>query len=361
MKKNKEKIAFISFYSGIVERGVETFAHETAKRMTKDFDVTIYQSRPVKEIRKEYLVQVINTLSKIPSSSKQLFGKIYLDYQSFKILHFTIKILPKLLKGNYKLIVPLNGGWQIVLIRIFCFFKKIKLLVSGHAGIGSDDAWNLFFRPDVFVALTSAQLTWAKRLAPEVKIVLIPNGVDLAKFNPKVKPQAVPLKGKIVICASALDQYKRVDLTIKAVAKTNLSLLVLGDGQLRGQIDNLGKRLLGQRYLRLAVPHSQMPNYYRAGHVFTLASETEAFGISYIEAMACNLPVVATADASREEIIGRAGILTNPENIDKYAKDLQIAANTNYRSIPYDQSLKFSWNIIAQKYIKLIDKLISEK
>jgi len=76
-----------------------------------------------------------------------------------------------------------------------------------------------FFRPDVFVALTSAQEAWAKRLVPEVKIVVIPNGVDLARFNPKVKPKDVSLPEPIVVCASALVPYKRVDLTIRAVAK----------------------------------------------------------------------------------------------------------------------------------------------
>src|SRR3990167_4080089 len=98
--------------------------------------------------------------------------------------------------------------------------------------------------------------------------------------------------------------------------RKNLSLLVLGDGQLHGAIDTLGKRILQGRYLRLVVPYKQIPSYYRSGSVFTLASETEAFGISYVEAMACNLPVVTTADDSRAEIIGPAGILTNPNNIE---------------------------------------------
>ena len=232
-------------------------------------------------------------------------------------------------------------------------------MVSGHAGIGSDDAANLFFRPDVFVALTKAETDWAKRLTPEVEIITIPNGVDLARFNPKVKSKTLPLAKPIAVCASALVSYKRVDLTIKAIAKTrSLSLLILGDGQLHGMIDTLGKRLLGKRYLRLVVPYEQIPAYYRAGNVFTLASQTEAFGISYVEAMACNLPVVTTADDSRAEIIGPAGILTNTSNIEQYAKDLELAAKTNYKNIPYMQALKFSWNKVAAKYSDLITDLL---
>ena len=128
---------------------------------------------------------------------------------------------------------------------------------------------------------------------------------------------------------------------------------------MRGFIDILGKRLLGKRYLRLVIPYEQIPSYYRAAKVFTLASKTEAFGISYVEAMACNLPVVTTSDKSRHEIIGDAGILTHPEDINQYATDLEIAAKTHYRNIPYNQALKFSWNKTAEMYLELIRHILT--
>ena len=126
---------------------------------------------------------------------------------------------------------------------------------------------------------------------------------------------------------------------------------------MQGSLDSLAKRLLGKKYLRKVVGYSEIASYYKSCQVFTLASLTEAFGISYIEAMACNLPIVTTADNSREEIVGNAGILTNPQNIDQYAKDLLFAVNTNYRNQPYNQALKFSWNKIAERYQKLVSGL----
>lgn len=356
-------IAFVSYYSGIVERGVETFVYELGRRLSTKHKVVVFQAGKTKQ--QKFKTYRVKTLPDIPKSLKFLsskFKKIYLDWESLRILVFSLLVLPKIFKGKYHLIVPLNGGWQTVIFRIFSKIIGAKILVSGHAGIGADDAWNLLFRPDVFVSLTAAQANWAKKLVPEVKIITISNGVDLARFNPKVKPKNIPLSKPVVICASALVPYKRVDLTIRAVGKTkNLSLLILGDGELSGPIDSLGKRLLGKRYLRLVVPYEQIPSYYRTGKVFTLASKTEAFGISYVEAMACNLPVVTTNDDSRAEIIGDAGILTNPANIGQYAKDLEIAAKTNYRNIPYMQALKFSWNKVAEKYADLVEKLLSLK
>jgi glycosyltransferase involved in cell wall biosynthesis len=100
-----------------------------------------------------------------------------------------------------------------------------------------------------------------------------------------------------------------------------------------------------------------MAAYYRCGNVFTLASQTEAFGTSYVEAMACNLPIVTTSDMSRAEIVSDAGILTDTKNIDGYSKDLLIASTSNYRNKPYNQALKYSWNKVAVKYSKLINEL----
>ena len=351
------KVAFLSFYSGVVDRGVETFVYEISKRIKKKHQVVIFQSGQLIQEQGIRTYQ-IKIKTDAPRSSKGILAKFYLDPQSLKILVFTLRLIPKLLTGKFDIIVPLNGGWQVVLIRFLTTITRTKMLVSGHAGIGADDAWNIFFRPDVFVALTSSQLSWAKNLAPEIKTALIHNGVDLSKFNSKVKSKKLNLPNPIVVCASALVPYKRIELTVKAVAKTmNLSLLLLGDGQMQGYLDSLGRRLLKDKYLRLNPAYQEMPAYYRAGKVFTLASETEAFGISYLEAMACNLPVVTTCDSSRQEIIGNAGILTNPTDTKHYAADLLIASKTNYRNIPYDQALKFSWNNVAIKYSKLIAEI----
>ena len=350
-------IAILSYYSGLIERGVETFAYEIGKRLAKNHSVTIFQAGSPKPFQKFKTLQ-IKTITAKPQTTYGFLGKIYLDVNSLKILIFSLASIPKIIKGKYKILIILNGGWQTVVFRIVTKLTGAKMIIPGEAGIGSDDAWNLLFRPDTFVALTNSQAKWAQKLAPEVKTIIIPNGVDLSRFNPKVATTKIHLPGKIVICTSALVPYKRVDLTIKAVAiNHDMSLLLLGDGQMRGFIDSLGKRILGNRYLRSVTPYDQIPAYYRAGCVFTLASKTEAFGTSYIEAMACNLPVVTTSDDTRAEIIGEAGILTDPTNIEKYAKDLKIAANTNYKNKPYEQSLKFSWNKLAERYNRLIRDL----
>ena len=394
------KIAFLSFYSGFVERGVETYVYELARRLSKKHDVRVFQggkshlwfgkakinqnrySQPKSRdslflaqgsvqsqsksqdsfAQNKFKVIDIDSIGNASKFGNNFLRKFYLDWLSLKILLFSLRTVFKIMRGKYDLVIPMNGGWQTVICRLLSKLCKIKVLISAQAGIGRDDAWNLLWKPDIFVALTRAEEKWANRFAPEVNKTLIPNGVDLARFNPKVDPKKIGLPKPIVVCAAALDSYKRVDLTIRAVAKSkNLSLMLLGDGETRGTIDALGKRLLGSRYLRLLVPHNEIPRYFKAASVFTLVSKTEAFGTSYIEAMACNLPIVATFDSSRQEIIGDAGILTNPEDVDQYSKDLMLAASIDYRNRPYNQALKFSWNKIAEKYEKIIANLLKRK
>lgn len=352
------KIAVLSFYSGVVDRGVETFVYELTKRLRIRHDITIFQAGQ-KITNPKIRTYQIKAFAKTPKASTNIFSKFYLNPQAIKILIFSLKASPQILKGKFDILILLNGGWQTVIFRVLSKFSGTKIIIAGQAGIGADDAFNIFFRPDSFVALTTSQYNWAKKITEEVNIALIPNGVNLTAFNPQIKPAKLSLKKPIVVTCAALVPYKRVDLTIRAAAKANISLLVLGDGQLAGSIDSLGKRLLGTNYLRLNPPYSQMASYYRSAQVFSLASQTEAFGIAYVEAMACNLPVVTTNDASRAEITGSAGILTDCQNTDQYAKDLLLALKTNYRNIPYDQALKYSWNKIAQKYSDLIKKLLN--
>jgi len=74
--------------------------------------------------------------------------------------------------------------------------------------------------------------------------------------------------------------------------------------------------------------------------------------------MACGLPVVATDDSLRREIVGKAGLfIKNPKNSRIYAKALQEALTKKWGSIPRKQAQKFSWNMVAEKYEELLKTL----
>ena len=124
------------------------------------------------------------------------------------------------------------------------------------------------------------------------------------------------------------------------------------------EAEKLGKKLLGNRFKVIETTNDKMPDIYNLADVFTLASKPfEAFGMVLIEAMACGLPVVATDDPIRREIVGDAGLFVDPTSVGSYTKALKEALNTKWGNKPRLQATKFGWENIAKAYEELINSL----
>lgn len=310
------RIAILNKYQNKVNRGAETFVYELAKRLSKNHEVDIIA----------------------------------------KVNYFN------LLKGKYKIIIPTNGRCQVLVIRIISALTGAKMIVSGQSGMGWDDRINLYAFPDIFIALSSEALVWAKKVNPFVKSVYIPNGVDLEQFTIKnLKFTNKNRSIKTVLSVGAFTEEKRHELTIKAVAKVpDAKLLVVGGGGDRyGDIKSLGEKVLGKDRFEIAsVSHDKMPMIYKNADVLAFPSVPwESFGIVIIEAMASGLPVVATNDPIRKEIVGNAGILVDPADTDSYADAIKTAISKDWNDIPRAQAEKFSWDEIAKKYEDLFKEI----
>jgi glycosyltransferase involved in cell wall biosynthesis len=217
------------------------------------------------------------------------------------------------------------------------------------------------WKPDAFVALTEAQKKWAKSVGFRGRVVKIPNGVDLKKFNPQVEPVKLDSERPVVLCVGALVPSKRIELAIKAVAKMKKgSLVVLGGGELKPKLARMGYGLLGEkRFLLKQVRHEEIPGYYASCDVFTLPTvESESFGIVYLEAMACGKPVVAPDDEIRKEIVGEVGMLVDVMNAEKYAEALGNVVKKNWGGLSRKQARKFSWEKVAREYGQLFKQLV---
>lgn len=355
------KIAILSFYSGHIDRGVESFTHELAKRLAKNNFITVFQNGEyVKQEKYKTVSTGINADWDNDYPYMRLTRLFYLDYWSVRVALFTLKILRALSRDDFDIIIPTNGGWQVGIIRILTWLKRKKMVIVGLAGNGWDDINNLWSFPDTFVAMSQRSKAWAKKVNPFFsKVVCIPAGVDLKAFKPQGKKAKLRLKPPVVLAVGAAHKGKRLELAINAVSKSkSASLLILGDGPYKGMLINLGKRLLGKRFMLKSVGYEEIPDYYRAVDVFTLPSWSyEAFGIVYIEAMASGLAVVATDDALRREIVADAGILINPKETQEYADAIVKALKTDWGDKPRHQAEKFDWDKIAKKYELLFDFL----
>ncbi|QQG43453.1 MAG: glycosyltransferase family 4 protein [Candidatus Daviesbacteria bacterium] len=312
-----KKIAFLCQGYGTVNRGVETYVGELSKRLQKDFTVTILTG------------QDSGNLSKI-------------------------------IKGNFDLVIATNGRMQALKASLGRLVGKYRLLISGQAGIGRDDLWNIAVCiPDVYVALTDHEKNWAQKWAWKTKVKKIPNGVDLAKFSSQGKKIKIDLPGPIILSVGALEWYKHHELAIEALSKLkDVSLLIVGSGSKLKQLLELANLKIPGRFKIISVKFDQMPDVYRSADLFTLPSwNREAFGIVYVEAMASGLPVVAPDDSPRREIVGNAGVLTQVYEAKKYAQAIEEALNKDWKNTPQKQAEKFSWDKIADEYKKLIEEI----
>ncbi|MFV1917123.1 MAG: glycosyltransferase [Patescibacteria group bacterium] len=336
------KIAFLNIYQGAINRGAETFVLEVSSRLSKKHQVTVFAGK------------------KKPKSRLPFVWRAFIDPHGIQGLLWTIKQLPEIWKEKFDIVIPLNGGWQPALVRLVTWLYGGKMVISGQSGKGWDDRNNLWNFPDRFVALSKTLQKWARGANPFVKSDYIPNGVDIKKFRPEGPRVRFDLERPIVLCAGALTKDKRIKLAIEAVSRLKKgSLLIVGEGEMEDNLRKLGRQLLKGRFLICRYDFENMPNVYRGVDLFTLPSPWyRSFEIVLVEAMATNLAVVANNDPIRREIVGRAGLLVDPTDIEVYASALKKALNINWGSKPRRQAEKFDWYEIARKYEELFEDLL---
>ncbi len=348
------KIAFLSFYSGDVARGVETFVHELANRLAGYGNkVTVFQHGG-KLPNSNYQTVTIKTQVDWTKHDSYL---PFLRYFSMRIKYFSKKVLENI-DADTDIVFPTNGQWQSFMCSLWAKRNHKKIVISGQSGPGFDDRINLLFFPDAFTALSEYQKEWAKGANPFVNVVKISNGVDLQKFSNNMQID-FHLPGPIILNVAALVDWKRQSLAIRAVAELSKgSLVLVGKGRDEKRLTDLGNKLLPGRFKVMGFEYKDMPKVYAGAGIFTFPTVPwESFGIAMVEAMASGLPVVATDDPIRREIVGDAGLLVDPTDADKYAAALQKALETKWGDKPRKQAEKFSWDNIAEEYEKLFKTL----
>jgi len=226
-------------------------------------------------------------------------------------------------------------------------------------------------KPDYWVApsrFTAEQFIKLFKISKE-KIKIIPEGVDLEKFNRNINASDINEKlgnERKILFVGNLHPNKGVHFLIKSFAlvksKINdVKLVIVGDGPLKHYLINLTKRLNLEKDVIFTgfVNDEDLPKYYASCDIFASASVLEGFGLIFLEAMALGKPIVAFNLASIPEVVGNAGILIDEINYEKFADALiELLSNEElYREksqIALNRVKLFSWENIAEQFIKII-------
>lgn len=348
---------FISPGYGKTSRGVEVFLRELAQRLDKSrFEVTIL-GRAESNLDDIRCVR-ISTIDRsvFTFSGGSLFGRLLrlvklggaADIES---LFFSLCSARHLSQHCYDLIIPMGGFWSYA---VAALFKKSGKIVSiGHAGPVKAD----LKLSDVFVALTDFGRSEALAIDSALRVVVIPNAVDLAMFSP---PPEMVLRPKTVLCVAAFTPDKRHDLLFDAMARLDpsVALVCVGPGPVPAELRS-HPVCSSHRVEFRAASHDEMPEIYRDAGVFTLASPEEAFGLVFLEALACGLNVVA-ADAPRQRfVLGGAGFFCDVFDPHQYALTLAKALDTSQAEANLGRAKAFGWERCAALYQELFESLLA--
>ncbi len=143
--------------------------------------------------------------------------------------------------------------------------------------------------------------------------------------------------------------------------KSQVTLAIAGQrGWLAEEVDAVVDELkLGEAVRFLGgVPNEELVYLYNAAKLFVLPSFYEGFGLPPLEAMACGTPVVCSNTSSLPEVVGDAGCLIDPNDVDELTVALwRLLSDENLRRELRSKGLRraqiFSWERAARETLKV--------
>ena len=204
------------------------------------------------------------------------------------------------------------------------------------------------------------------------EIEVIPNFIDLAKFRKQKKDhfkKAICPNGEVLIVhISNFRKVKRVGDVIRIFSNIHKEvpskLLMIGDGPERSGAEQMCRELDICDDIRFLGKLEAVEEVLSVADLFLMPSEKESFGLAALEAMACEVPVVATQVGGIPELMqqGVTGFMSPVGDIDDMSrKALQILDKDNlptFKKNAVKRAKEFDISGILPLYEALYQKVI---
>ncbi|MBB6471162.1 glycosyltransferase [Sphaerisporangium rubeum] len=207
---------------------------------------------------------------------------------------------------------------------------------------------------------------------PPERITVVPCGVDLTLFRPD-GPAARDGRAALVLSIGRLVPRKGVDTIIEALPRVPDARLVVAGGE-PGDAEWLRLRslasasgLAGRVRLIGAVPRRDVPALMRSAQVVVTVPWYEPFGMVPVEAMACGVPVIASAVGGHLDTVSGCGVLVPPRRPRAVARALRdlLAAPERRASIAQAglrrARARYGWPQVAARTESVYRSLIGER
>jgi glycosyltransferase involved in cell wall biosynthesis len=210
----------------------------------------------------------------------------------------------------------------------------------------------------------------------EKKIKVVHLGVE-SRFRPVSNVEEYRLKNKLpskmILNVGTLEPRKNVVTLMKAFRKLmekgfdGYKLVIAGDkGWLYEEIfKEVDRSDLKHEILFLGVVRdADLPMLYNCADMFVYPSLYEGFGLPPLEAMACGIPVITSNTSSLPEVIGNAGIMVDPGDVNSLSEAMyNVLEDKELRSQMSKNGLKraklFSWEKAAKEILEIYDEALS--
>ena len=187
------------------------------------------------------------------------------------------------------------------------------------------------------------------------------------------KKYGIPADSRYLLSLGALEERKNLPVVFEVFEKLvlqekfrDLSLVLVGHDNTNYTRTLKSLSSYGAIHDRVLftghVPDEDLSTLYSCAEVFLFPSHYEGFGLPPLEAMQCGVPVVASNSSSLPEVVGDAGVMTEPNDSDGMAQAvLKILTDSSYRKSLSERSIdrarQFSWDRHALKAVKSFERV----
>lgn len=150
-------------------------------------------------------------------------------------------------------------------------------------------------------------------------IITVPTGISLEKYKVRVSQErkkellgsyGIDSDKKVLLSLGRLAQEKNIDELINNMkllveSRQDVVLLIVGGGPYEDELRNKVKALGLEDYVKFTgmVSPEQVPEYFKLGKIFVCGSQSEAQGLTYIEALASGLPLLCKYDTCLDGVL----------------------------------------------------------
>lgn len=299
------------------------------------------------------------------------FNDLDLIHAHYAIPHATSAFLAREIlkseskdKKNIKVITTLHGT-DITLVGLEpSFLSTMKFSIEQSDGVTAVSK----FLKDKTVSSYSV----------EKDIEVIPNFIDTEKYKRKTGKGSDCFRGnfastdeKILIHVSNFRPVKRVPDVIKifSLVKNSIKakLILVGDGPERSECERLCRELGITEHVKFMGKQDSLPEILSIADLFIMPSQSESFGLSALEAMSCEVPVISSSVGGLPELNlhGKTGYIAefgDVERMAKYAVEL-LSNDKKYKLFQKNSRERAEFykdDIIIGEYEKFYEKILEK-